>query len=143
MYTRIYVLRFLQGTSEQPVIYHLVKKFDVEFNILKADILPHREGMMILKLRGTKDNVVNGVKYLEAYGVEVKRLATAISRDDEKCYQCGACTGVCPVQALSIRKADMAVLFDPEKCTGCGQCVTICPVRAMQVSLEPEVLAEA
>lgn len=143
MYTRIYVLRFLQGTSEQPVIYHLVKKFDVEFNILKADILPHREGMMILKLRGTKDNVVNGVKYLEAYGVEVKRLATAISRDDEKCYQCGACTGVCPVQALSIRKVDMAVLFDPEKCTGCGQCVTICPVRAMQVSLEPEVLAEA
>lgn len=142
MYTRIYVLRFLKGTSEQPVIYHLVKQFDIEFNILKADILPHREGMMILKLRGTKDNVLSGVKYLESYGVEVKRLATAISRDDEKCYQCGACTGVCPVQALSIRKEDMAVLFDPEKCTGCGQCVTICPVKAMQVSLEPELLAE-
>ncbi len=143
MYTRIYVLRFLKDTSEQPVIYHLVKKFDIEFNILKADILPHREGMMILKLRGTKENVLNGVKYLETYGVEVKRLATAISRDEDKCYQCGACTGVCPVQALSIRRKDMAVLFDPEKCTGCGQCVTICPVRAMQVSLEPEVLAEA
>jgi len=143
VYTRIYVLRFLKDTSEQPVIYHLVKKFDIEFNILKADILPHREGMMILKLRGTKENVLNGVKYLETYGVEVKRLATAISRDEDKCYQCGACTGVCPVQALSIRRKDMAVLFDPEKCTGCGQCVTICPVRAMQVSLEPEVLAEA
>jgi len=143
VYTRIYVLRFLKDTSEQPVIYHLVKKFDIEFNILKADILPHREGMMILKLGGTKENVLSGVKYLESYGVEVKRLATAISRDEDRCYQCGACTGVCPVQALSIRKQDMAVLFDPEKCTGCGQCVTICPVRAMQVSLEPEVLAEA
>lgn len=142
MYTNIYVLRFLKETSNQPVIYNLVKKFDIEFSILKADILPHREGLMILELKGVKDNIKDGIKYLEEYGVSIKRLATAISRDDEKCFQCGACTGLCPVHALSIRRTDMAVLFDPEICTGCGQCVTICPVRAMKVSLEDEVLAE-
>lgn len=142
MHNRIYVLRFQKNTSNEPVIYHLVKEFDIEFNILKADILPQREGLMILGLKGTRENVKKGLKYLEGYGVTIKKLATVISRDEQKCYQCGACTGVCPVSALSIRKTDMAVIFEPEICTGCGQCVPICPVRAMEVSLEQEVLAE-
>ncbi|MEW5818510.1 MAG: 4Fe-4S binding protein, partial [Spirochaetota bacterium] len=62
-------------------------------------------------------------------------LSTIIRRDDDKCFQCGACTGICPTQALYISRPDMAVLFDPDKCTGCGLCVTACPVRAMEVSL--------
>ena len=135
MYTRIYILRFPKDTSEQPFIYQLVKQYDIESNILKADILPHREGMMILGLKGSKNNVKAGLEYLKSFGVRVERLAASIRRDDEKCFQCGACTGVCPSGALAIRRSDMAVIFDAEKCTGCGQCVTICPVRAMDVSL--------
>jgi len=142
MHNRIYVLRFQKNTSNQPVIYHLVKEFDIEFNILKADILPQREGLMILGLKGTRENIKDGLAYLESYGVSIKKLATVINRDEQKCYQCGACTGVCPVSALYVRKSDMAVIFEPEICTGCGQCVPICPVRAMEVSLEQEVLAE-
>jgi ferredoxin len=135
MYTRIYVLRFPKDTSEQPFIYQLVKLYDIESNILKADILPHREGMMILGLKGSKNNVKAGLEYLQSFGVRVERLAASIRRDDEKCFQCGACTGICPSGALTIRRPEMAVIFDPNKCTGCGQCVTICPVRAMDVSL--------
>ena len=135
MYARIYVLRFPKDTSDKPFIYQLVKKYDVESNILKADILPHREGMMVLELRGVKENVREALEYLKSYGVRVERLAAGISRDEKKCFQCGACTGVCPVGALSIRRSDMAVMFDPEKCTGCSLCVTICPVRAMNVCL--------
>lgn len=142
MYTSIYVLRFLKNTSNQPIIYQLVKQYDVEFNILKADIFPHREGLMILEFRGAKENVKSGLKFLESFDITIKRLATVISRDDEKCFQCGACTGLCPVGALYIEKKDMSVAFDPEKCTGCGQCVSICPVKAMEVSLEQETLVE-
>jgi len=36
MYTRIYVLKFLKDIVDQPMICKLVKEFDVEFNILKA-----------------------------------------------------------------------------------------------------------
>jgi NAD-dependent dihydropyrimidine dehydrogenase PreA subunit len=135
MYTRIYILRFPKDTSEQPFIYQLVKQYDIESNILKADILPHREGMMILGLTGSKSNVKAGLDYLQGFGVRVERLAAGIRRDDEKCFQCGACTGICPSGALALHRPDMAVVFDPDKCTGCGQCVTICPVRAMEVSL--------
>lgn len=138
MYDHIYVLRFPKITCDKPMIYQLSKKYDVEFNILKADILPQREGMMILELKGPKAIVRSSVDFLKSFGVVVKRLAASIYRDDDKCFQCGACTGICPVDALSIDRQTMAVLFDPEKCTGCSLCVPVCPVRAMEVSLGPD-----
>ncbi len=131
----IYILRFPKDTSDKPFIYELVKKYDVESNILKADILPHREGMMVLELRGTKANIRDGLDYLKGFGVQVERLAAEAKRDETKCFQCGSCTGVCPSGALYVRRSDMAVLFDPEKCTGCTLCVTLCPVRAMDISV--------
>ncbi len=138
MYTRIYVLHFPKETSEQPFVYKLVKKFDIQCNILKADIFPHREGMMILEMKGNKKSVDAGLGYLKEFGVSVERLAAGINRDDDKCFQCGACTGVCPSGALYIARPEMAVVFEAENCTGCGLCVTICPVRAMQVFLGKE-----
>ncbi len=138
MYTRIYILRFPKETSEQPFVYQLVKKYDIQSNILKADIFPHREGLMILELKGNKKSVNDGLDYLKSYGVQVERLAAGISRDEKKCFQCGACTGVCPSGALYIQRPEMAVIFEVDKCTGCGLCVTICPVRAMRVFLGKE-----
>lgn len=142
MATRIYILRFPKETSSDPMIYQLVKKYDIEFNILKADILPQREGVMILELKGAKDKVKNALDYLKSFNVRVERLAAAINRDDEKCFQCGACTGICPVGALAIKRPEMEVVFDPEKCTGCSLCVPICPVRAMEVSPVSSAFAE-
>lgn len=135
MYDHIYILRFPKETYEQPFIYQLVKKFDVEVNIMKAEIIPQREGLMILRLKGTKAKVREGLDFLSSSGVNVERLAANIHRDEEKCFQCGACTGICPVEALFIDRETMAVLFEPEKCTGCSLCVPICPVGAMEVSL--------
>jgi len=89
---------------------------------------------------GAKSNISDGLNYLKTLGVSTERLATRIRRDDERCFQCGACTGVCPAGALYIRREDMAVLFDADKCTGCNQCVLICPVRAMDMSLDKEWL---
>ena len=53
--TRIYLLNYPKETSTRPVIYQLVKRYDVEFNILKADIRPQRDGIMILELKGHKE----------------------------------------------------------------------------------------
>jgi len=135
--TRIYFLRYPKETSDQPIIYQLVKQFDVECNILKADIRPQRDGIMILELKGGRESVTSALNYLKGIGVRAERLATRVSRDEKRCFQCGACTGICPVGALSIRRPEMAVVFDSEKCTGCGLCVTGCPVRAMHVAFDP------
>ena len=139
MNTRIYVLKFPKEVIDQPIISNLVKKYDLEFNILKATILLQQEGVMVLEFLGHKANVKKGIAYLNEMGVSVKSMAGNIRRDDEKCYQCGACTGVCPTGALSLHRPDMAVLFDEEKCTACGLCVSVCPARAMEVSLNGKV----
>ena len=135
MYTRIYILRFPKEIVDQPIICHLVRQFDVEFNILKATILPQHEGVMILELRGHRENIKKGLNYLKGLDVKAESIATSIHRDDGKCFQCGACTGICPTGALSLKRPEMAVIFEPEKCSGCGLCVTVCPVKAMEVSL--------
>ena len=134
MYTRIYILRFPKDIVDQPIICQLVRQFDVEFNILKATILPQHEGVMILELRGHKENIKKGLTYLKGLDVRAESVATSIHRDDERCFQCGACTGICPTGALALKRPEMAVIFDAEKCSGCGLCVTVCPVKAMAVS---------
>jgi ferredoxin len=136
VYTRIFVLRFPKDIVDQPIICQLVRQFDVEFNILKATILPQHEGVMILELRGHRENIRKGLAYLKGLGVPAESVATSIHRDEERCFQCGACTGICPTGALSMQRPEMAVIFDAEKCSGCGLCVTICPVKAMAVSLD-------
>jgi len=139
VYVRLFVLRFPKETSDLPIICKLVKQYDVEFNILKATILPHHEGLMVLEIMGHKSNVKDALAYLKSFGVSIERVSTIIRRDDDKCFECGACTGICPTAALHIHRPDMAVLFDPDKCTGCGLCVAVCPVRAMEVSLDQSV----
>jgi ferredoxin len=140
VYRRIYFIRFPKEISDKPIIYRLIKEYDIEVNILRANILPQREGILIIEMAGAKSNIKEGLEYLKQLGVNIERLATRIRRDEERCFQCGACTGVCPVDALYIRRQDMAVLFDADKCTGCNQCVLICPVRAMEMSLGEEWL---
>ena len=143
MSNRIFVLKFSKENIDQPIICKLVKEYGVEFNILKADITLQQEGVMVLELMGHKAKVDQGIRYLKGVGVQVEKVAAGIRRDDEKCFQCGACTGICPTGALSIQRPDMAVLFEPDKCSGCGLCVAVCPLRAMAVCLEQPVALSA
>jgi len=139
MNTRIYLLRFPKEVIDQPIIYNLVKRFDIEFNILKATILLQQEGVMVIEFQAHKANLQKGIEYLKEMGVKVRSMAGTIHRDEEKCYQCGACTGICPTGALSIKRPEMAVVFDAGKCTACGLCVGVCPARAMEVSLNGDI----
>jgi len=136
MYKKIYILRFPKEKIEQPIICQLAKRFEVEFNILKADIYLQQDGLMVLEISGHKKSVQKGVQYLKDEGIELESQLTSIRRDDEKCYQCGACTGICPTGALHISRPEMTVIFDPQSCTACGLCVPVCPVRAMEICLD-------
>jgi len=141
VYTQIYILRFPKDTSDQPFIYGLVKEYDIEFNILKADILLQREGVMVLEFKGSsKTNVQAGLDYLRSMGVKIERMAARIRRDEENCFQCGAFTGGCTSGALFVQRPEMSIVFHAEKCIGCSLCVPICPVRVMEVSLDDNLI---
>ncbi|MCK5706826.1 MAG: 4Fe-4S binding protein [Candidatus Aureabacteria bacterium] len=50
--------------------------------------------------------------------------------DSSKCTGCGACVGVCPVEAITIENGK-AVIND--LCIDCGACVGACPVEAISL----------
>jgi Fe-S-cluster-containing hydrogenase component 2 len=51
--------------------------------------------------------------------------------DEDKCFGCGLCVDVCPVEAISL-EGDKAKV-DEDKCTECGQCVEECPNEAISI----------
>jgi len=140
MFKKGLVLRFPAEIVDQPIVWRLVKDFDLSFNILKATILPGKEGIMVMELSGHPQKVSQGLQYLRDLGVEVKTVGQEIKRNEELCIHCGACTAVCPTGALSVDGETMLVVFEPDRCSACELCVTACVVRAMEVRLEREAL---
>jgi ferredoxin len=133
MVSRRIVLTFPHKLLDEPIVYKLVKDFDLVFNILQAKITPKEEGVMILELKGKKENYAGGIKYLTGLGVNIQPLSQDVTRDEARCTHCGACISVCPTAALCIDKKTMKVMFDPDKCIACELCVRACPPRAMLV----------
>jgi ferredoxin len=127
------VLTFPHEFLDKPIVYKLVKDYDLVFNILQARITPREEGLMVIELCGRKEHLADGVKYLEANGVTIQQLEKDVTRDEDACTQCGACISVCPTGALSVNRETMAVEFNSAKCVACELCVKACPPRAMKV----------
>ena len=140
MYSKMLSLRFPKKIVNEPIAVNLVKKFDLSFNILKATIYPRKEGLMVLELSGHKKNFQRGVRYLKSIGIKVESIGQDIKRDEEICFQCGACTAVCPTGALYIKRPEMEVIFDTDKCSACELCVSACPARAMEVKFDKSLL---
>lgn len=127
------VLRFGSETADQPIIYRLVKDYDLVVNIVKASINTHKEGTMVLELTG--DRYTDGVEYLRNQGITVHPLAQEVVRNNNRCTQCGACTVHCPTKALYIQRPSMEVKFNEDECVVCLSCVKVCPVKAMEVKI--------
>jgi len=130
------VLRFSKEIVDKPIITNLVRNYNLTFNILKAQIYPRKEGIVVLELQGLRSDYEKGIQYLKDVGVQIEPVAQGIRRDDDRCYQCGACTAVCPTGALHILRPEMEVLFESERCSACELCVKVCPSRAMIVTFD-------
>ena len=133
MVSRKIVLKFPQRLVNRPIVCDLVKKFDLDFNILKAYVTPTEEGLLVMEISGPESAVEGGLDYLLDAGVSVQPLSQDIVRDEDRCIHCGACTSVCPTGALWLDPETMLVNFDNDKCIACEHCIAGCPVRAMIV----------
>lgn len=128
-------LIFPPEISCDPLVCHLVRDFDLTFNILQARITPRKEGHLTLELIGAEENVRKSVLYLKEQGVKVTGVEHHVRREDALCMHCGVCTALCPGGALQVETVSRLVNFAAEKCTACGQCVRICPVKAMRLDV--------
>jgi len=127
------VLHFPTRLVDRPIIYHLIKDYDLEFNILKAMITPEEEGLLIMELNGEQDNYDKGINYLTENGVRIQSLSQDITRNEQRCTHCGACVTICPTFAFEVNPVSRETTFHGEKCVACGVCIKACPPRAMEV----------
>lgn len=129
------VLSFPEKSVTKPITYKLVKEFDLEFNILRAEITPDVEGKMLIELKGTDEKINDAVGYLEGSGITVQEAAKDIIIDMESCVDCGECTSVCITQALCLDTRSKKLVFKKDKCILCELCLDCCPVKAIKVNM--------
>lgn len=133
MISKRIVLHFPHRLAGQPIVYRLVKDYDLEFNILKAYIIPEEEGLLVLELSGEDKDYEQGIQYLREIGVKLQPLSQDIVRNDRRCSHCSVCVPVCPANAFVVEPPTREVHFHEDKCIACGICVGACPLGAMEV----------
>lgn len=128
------VLTFPKELADKPIVYKLIKEFNLIFNILKASITPKEEGLLVLEISGEEADYKKGIDYLKKQGVKIQPLSKDIKWIKEECTQCGACVTICPTGALYVKdRKTQEIDFDSEKCTACELCVLPCPARCIEV----------
>jgi len=132
---KTFVLHFPPSLINKPIIYRLVKDYDLEFNILKASVSPNEEGRLVMALSGERKKQDEAVNFLKEAGVNIQPLEKDITRLETRCTHCGVCVTVCPTNAFAIDPTTRRIVFTGDKCIACELCLPSCPVRAMEMRL--------
>ncbi len=120
-------LHFPRKWISKPLMSEVISRYGIIFNILHADISYDSEGTLIAELSGDDEAVNNSLDYIDSVGVQYKLYNKSIIRDEDKCIDCGACTAVCPSNALTMDENN-ELKFDKEKCLVCELCIKACPL---------------
>jgi ferredoxin len=135
MISRRVVLHFPSELIDRPIISNAVKKYNLEFNILKASIAPPEGGLLVLELQGAEKDVKEALGYLKGLNIGIQNLSRDITMKAELCVHCGVCVAICPSEALVFDATNWEVEFVADKCVACERCVKACPYAAMEVRL--------
>ncbi len=127
------VLSFPSTLVDQPIVYHLVKDYDLMINILRGVVTPNQPGRLVVEISGKKKSVDDGINYLVGLGVEIQSLAQDIKWHEDKCISCTSCVPICPTNARTVNRATMEVSHDKEHCIACELCITVCPYGALEI----------
>jgi len=123
------LIRFSEEQVKQPIASQIIIKYKVPMAILSAHI-NSKGGEILAEIPDEQQEKI--VKAFREKGVTVS-VPQLIEVDSQKCFSCGSCVALCPVEAIAIEE-DSTVKFAKEKCLGstCGICVDACPARAIQ-----------
>jgi L-aspartate semialdehyde sulfurtransferase ferredoxin len=123
------LIRFSEEQVSQPIASQIIIEYKVPMAILSAH-MNSKGGEILAEIPDEMQEKV--VKAFRDRGVSVT-VPKLIEVDKEKCFSCGSCVALCPVEAICLDK-DSTVEFDKEKCVGstCSICVDACPARAIK-----------
>jgi ferredoxin len=125
------LLKFPNKTGDKPIVYELIKHYNLKLNIIKAAFDFNMEGHVLLEVEGESKDMSAGIKFISDEGVIVEFINSTISIDEGECVSCGVCISACESKALSINKESLELEFDNNKCVGCNLCIKVCPSRAI------------
>jgi NAD-dependent dihydropyrimidine dehydrogenase PreA subunit len=128
-------LTFPKKAVHMPVTYRLAKDFNVAANIIRAQVAPNQVGTLVLELSGDIDELEAAIEWLQIQNIGVSQVSREIVIDEEKCVDCGLCTGVCPTEALTLDPESFRLKFLRSRCVVCEQCIPTCPVVAISTNL--------
>ena len=129
------VLTFPEKIVTKPITYRLVKDYDLQFNILRAEITANVEGKILIEINGSTQRIEEGIRFLESEGITIQDASKDIIVDMERCVHCGVCPSLCLTQALAADTVTRRLLFDKDKCILCGLCANSCPVNAIKLRI--------
>lgn len=122
------LLRFSEENVAEPITSQVILELGIPMRIVTATV-NSLGGDILLEVPAVHVDKI--VKAFKAKGVVVK-FPTLIEVDSDKCFDCGACYALCPVDAIAYDEK-YSVVFDEKTCIGspCGLCVDACPARAI------------
>lgn len=129
-------LSFSEELVKEPIVSHLIKKYDVDVNILEARINANEAGSMFVQIIGSDENLDRAFGYLLSTGVDVNLKPHRLAWKEKSCVSCGACLTHCPTGALSENMETGQVTFEEEKCIACFLCIPACPFNALEKTEE-------
>jgi len=126
--TKKLMLFFPKCECEKPIIYHLVKDYDLVVNVFRAKVTPEEEGYLVLDVTGTEVNIERAIEFVKTFDVSINATGKGLTWDSDTCTGCGHCVVHCPTDALYVSdRGTMEVTFDEEKCIECLACIRVCP----------------
>lgn len=128
MMTKKAYLYFAKSETEKPIVYHLVKDYDLRINIFRAKVTPQEEGYLSLEITGAEEKIDAAFDYLRSLGVEINVGNKGVFWDKDRCTHCGNCLVHCPTRALDlVDPGTREVGFDEDRCVECLACISNCP----------------
>ena len=138
--TKKMLFYFPRSETEKPIVYHLVKDYNLVINIFRAKVTPEEYGYLVLDLTGTEEDIQKGVEFVKTFNVTVNETDRGLTWDESKCTSCGNCLTHCPTHALhATDNESRRVVFDVDLCVGCLSCIKNCPFGACSSIFEDTV----
>jgi ferredoxin len=107
------LIRFNEEKVSEPIAAQIIIEYKVPMAILSAHI-NSKGGEILAEVPDDMQEKVVTAFRKRGVTITVPKL---IEVDTDKCFSCGTCVALCPVEAISIDK-ELTVQFDKEKCLG-------------------------
>ena len=131
MVTKKLMLFFPRCECEKPIIYHLVKDYNLIVNVYRAKVTPEEEGYLVLDVTGTEADIDKAMAFVRTFNVTINYSGKGVTWDPQQCTHCGHCIVHCPTGSLHIgNPKTREVVFSEKDCIECLACLRVCPFGA-------------